>query len=186
MMPIKGGQITAPFNEPRPLSSKLKTHVHGALDIAGGDGLVRAPVSGLGRAYVFFRPGPDTTWPQDEKAEIQAIAFRNYFYDIYGAIIAIAADDGTLHLLCHCYATAIINSQGGRPFLFDRYVESKAPTRFPLTMLVSNGSHLSAGQVIAKVGSAGQSTGAHVHWEVHHSPAKLDTYAERINPDRYI
>lgn len=54
-------------------------------------------------------------------------------------------------------------------------------------LLVSVGQHVSAGQVIAKVGSTGVGSGAHLHFEIHDLTKKPDpVYGNTVNPLDYV
>lgn len=186
ILPIKGGRITAPFSEMRPLMASPKTHVHGALDVAGGDGVVRAPVAGVAQSYAIFRAEAGMWWSKDDKPEILGIPWRDYWHDIFGGLVAIQGEDGRLHILCHFWVRSIICGGGQSPFTFDRYIESALPGRWPHHLLVSAPIRLYEGQTIAKLGSAGQSTGPHVHWEIHHQSNRLDSYSDRVNPETLL
>lgn len=50
-------------------------------------------------------------------------------------------------------------------------------------ILVSEGQHVTAGQVIGKSGSTGNSTGPHLHYEVRNS---ADSYSNALNPRLYL
>lgn len=50
-------------------------------------------------------------------------------------------------------------------------------------ILVSEGQHVTAGQIIAKSGSTGNSTGPHLHYEVRNS---ADSYKNALNPRLYL
>ena len=51
------------------------------------------------------------------------------------------------------------------------------------SIAVSPGQTVTQGQQIMKVGSTGNSTGPHLHFEVRTSPGK---YANRVNPLSYL
>jgi len=175
MLPITRGTITTPFGEPRPVEG-AKTHIHGALDVAGGNMQAIAPVSGTVRALVFLRS--QTPWAKPDKDVIMALPCREYWYDIYGGIIELRADDGTYHLLTHFYASTL-QKRFGR---FE-YIESKAETRTPTIALCSEPFHILEGGRLCEVGNAGYSTGAHIHWEVHPTIG-ITSYASRIDPTK--
>jgi hypothetical protein len=196
MNPIKGGIITTPFDEPRPLTvpPAQRNHVHGALDIAGGDWIVRAPSSGTAQAFAFFR-GVDPTkgigsWGGAgvaEKPEILAFPWREYWFDTYGAIIALIEPDGRLHLLCHFFPSKLFNPSSTNPFTFSGYLEENETTRWACHLLKTGPIQVEIGQPLAPAGYAGfvvGPTGRHVHWEVHHQATWLDDYSARIHPEK--
>jgi len=195
MIPVRGGTITTPFDEMRPLSvpPERRTHIHGALDIAGGDMIVISPVEGEAQGFVIFRgiePGNKIrAWGVGEKPDILALPWREYYQDIYGGIITII-ERGTkrLHILAHFWPSKIINHdpEFGGPFHSIYYLEEKAKTRWPSHILMTDPVYVKKGERLAPVGNAGFSTGPHVHWEVHHQADRLDRYADRINPKEYL
>lgn len=177
LIPIHNGRVTAGFSDPRPLSNP-GAHVHGAIDVAGGTGLVVAPCSGKLQAYVFLRQKDG--WARDEKTEILALPPRDYWYDTYGGIIAIEDLRGEYHLLCHFYASKL-QARFGTFTL----VESKGEGRQPPIALLSKEVYIKKGEPLVHIGNAGFSTAAHLHWEVHHT-RDLEPYAARIDPMRRI
>ncbi len=184
-MPVKGGRVTAGFRDARPLSNPGE-HIHGALDIAGGEGIIRAPCSGAARGYAIFRREGFSFGP-GEKAEILGLPFAHYYEDIFGAFVAIEESGSRrLHLLCHIWPAAILNVSTRRPFSFDGYIESASTERFSAHILVTTKRDVVEGEVLAPVGNAGFSTGVHVHWEIHRQCGQLDPYEKRINPEDYI
>jgi murein DD-endopeptidase MepM/ murein hydrolase activator NlpD len=58
--------------------------------------------------------------------------------------------------------------------------------RFPAHVLMSRERRVKEGDILAPIGNAGLSTGAHVHWEIHHQAQRLDAYGERVNPQEYL
>lgn len=188
-LPVKGGRITAPYNDIRPLgaaASSAALHLHGALDIAGGDGFVRAPTDGVATGYIIFRSSPSGSWSQQDKPEILALPWRDYWQDIYGGIVSLRDHLGRIHILAHFWPRSLLHGGGQYPFQFDRYVESALPGRFPHHMLISSPAHVREGQTLAKIGNAGYSTGAHCHWEIHPHTDRLSPYAERIDPETLL
>lgn len=173
-IPILNGRITATFREPRPISNPGQ-HIHGAIDVAGGDGTVLAPEDGELTAYVFLR-APGGAWAHAEKTAIMDAPPHDYWYDIYGGVVGITGVSGRYHILAHFWP-ATLQERFGK----FSYTESKATTRWPSIMLATETVSIKRGDKIAKIGNAGYSFGAHVHWEVHHS-ATLETYHKRIDP----
>lgn len=179
IIPIKGGKVTTGFDEPRPLSNP-GLHVHGALDVAGGDGMVRSPCEGVATTYMFIRT-KDGSWAKNEKSEIENIPVKDYWYDIYGGLIVIIeAKTGVMHVMTHFWSKVLQERFGEM-----RLIESSADGRWPSFALVGENFKVSEGQALASIGNAGFSTGAHVHWEVHHA-AVIEPYKDRIRPERYI
>ncbi|MFN3347282.1 MAG: hypothetical protein ACK42E_05705 [Candidatus Bipolaricaulaceae bacterium] len=183
ILPIRGGRITASFLEPRPLSpsgapSPHPTHIHGALDIAGGNGRCIAPVSGTARFLQFLRQTPGATFLSWDKPEILALAPRSYFYDTYGGILTIEDPlTGYYHILTHFWASSLWSR------LTPHYLESAATTRDPCIALTSKPFPVREGEELLPVGNAGFSTGAHIHWEIHPaSGPELRPHSERLDP----
>lgn len=180
--PVFGGRITAPFDEPRPLEGP-KTHIHGALDIAGGDGIIKSPCTGEAQGFVFFRQKDGTWKAQGEKPQITEWPWRNYWADIFGAIITIKEHGtGRLHILAHTWP-----AQLGK-LLFTRlhYIESAETGRWPAHGIFTEKALVMRGKAIAMIGNSGYSTGPHLHWEIHHQADHLDDYAARVNPKEYV
>lgn len=195
MLPIKGGVITSPFDEMRPLSAPpaKRWHIHGALDIARGDGVVLAPVDGEAQAFVIFRgvePGTrGHEWGADEKPDILAFPWHNYWFEIYGGFITlIERGSGRLHILCHFWPARILNHdpEFDGPFHSLYYLEERKVTSHPCHMEFTDQVYVKRGQRLAPVGSAGQSTGPHVHWEIHNQVDRLDDYSARVRPTEYL
>lgn len=198
MTALRGGRITTPFDEPRPLSvpPAQRNHVHGALDLAEGDGIIRAPVSGQAQGVVIFRGVEPVkgigAWGAkglEEKSEILEFPWREYWYDIYGGFVVLYEPNGRMHLLCHVWPTRLLNPQPGParyPFRFAYYIEEAELTRWPCHILLTEPTEVLAGQPLAPIGNAGYSTGKHVHWEIHHQATHLDDYPLRINPETYL
>jgi len=201
MIPIRGGVITTPFDEPRPLSvpPAQRNHVHGALDIApgeGSDGIIRAPADGTAQGVVIYRGvdplkgrggwgGPGVV----EKAEILEYPWREYWYDTYGGFVVLYEPSGRMHLLCHIRPKNLLNPQPGParyPFRYAYYIEENEETRWACHMMLTEPTQVRAGQPLAPVGNAGYSTGKHVHWEIHHTSTRIDDYAARVNPEEYM
>lgn len=190
---IRNGIITTGFEEMRPLNlpPEKRWHIHGALDLAGGDGIIRAPARGTAQGVVIFR-SPGGAWGApgiDEKSEILEFPWKEYWYDIYGGIIVLYEPKGRMHILAHIWASQILNSQphpAQFPFRYAYYIEERETTRYPCHMMLTETVEVKDGQPLARVGNAGQSTGPHVHWEIHHQATKLDDYPLRINPEEYL
>lgn len=198
MNPVKNGRITASFNEMRPLTAppSKRWHIHGALDIAGGDGIIRAPVGGIAQGVVIFR-GVDPqkglgSWGGEnlkEKREILAFPWRDYWYDTYGGFVVLYESSKRMHLLCHIWASKLLNPEAPPsmfPFRYAYYLEEVEDTRWACHMMFTETTQVKEGQPLARIGSAGYSTGPHVHWEIHKSWKQLDPYGARIDPKEYI
>lgn len=194
-IPMKGGRITAPFNDPRPIDNPGR-HIHGAIDVstsaANGDRMVYAPATGKLVAYFINRPprggwgAPTKQGVQTEKAEILAIPVRDRWYDVYGGLITIEEPSGLFHILTHFYAAQLFKRFR---FCFTppqmSFMEAQAKSRWPAFLFRSDESKVSFGEALLPIGDAGYSFGAHLHWEVHHSPS-LDYYDKRIDPTTLV
>lgn len=193
MIVIKNGTITTGFFEMRPLTlqPEKRWHVHGAYDVAGGDGLVRSPVDGIAQGFVIFRV-PGGAWAAKEKSLITEIPWCNYFQDIYGGVIAIIENKSQrLHLLCHIFPETILDgsTKATATFKYENYIETAEYGQWPAHLMRTAKIEVEAGDVLAPVGKAGQIsgvTGLHVHWEIHHGGKKLDDYAARVDPKEYM
>jgi len=203
MTPLRDGIITTPFDELRPLSvpPSQRNHVHGALDLAGGDGIVRAPADGRAQGVVIYRAVDPVKgiggWGAkgiEEKSEILEFPWREYWYDTYGAFVVLYEPSGRTHLLCHILPKDILNPQPGParyPFRYHYYIEERENTRWICHMMLTEPTEVRAGQPLAPVGYAGYvipegPNGRHLHWEIHHTSKAIDDYPLRINPKEYM
>ena len=90
-----------------------------------------------------------------------------------------AAKEGTVILTANLkssYGTYIIIKHNNG--LYSLYAHGQAGS-----ICVSEGQYVSQGQQIMKVGSTGNSTGAHLHFEIRVSPGG---YNNRVNPQNYL
>ena len=184
MNPIEG-MVTTDFAEPRPLSKPMeeRDHCHCAIDIAGNIGdPIHMPELGTVWAWIAFRPEAGLYWPKMPVLEGKPHPWCNYFYDTFGGcLIALSADGKRTHVITHCYKNQIMN----RRVLGDICsYEEKQDSRFPLHALYTKQKTAYEGAVIGYVGNAGYSTGAHVHWEIHHGHL-WNRWENRINPEHW-
>jgi len=185
------GKLTSNFYEPRPLSNPGK-HPHGAVDISAAIGTpIYAPESGTVFCYTGIRKEEKTYWPNPiPKVHGKPFPFRNYFYDMYGGIIVLQAHNGNpekvtrTHIIAHSYGSQIFNKS-----IFNEYrshwVEETEDERFPFHAMYTEYIIATEGTLIGFVGNAGYSTGAHVHWEIHHG-FQWEEHKNRVNPERYF
>ncbi|MFP4378693.1 MAG: M23 family metallopeptidase [Spirochaetales bacterium] len=188
--PVPGSRLTAPFDQMRPLSvpESQRTHVHGAIDLAAPVGTpILATEAGMLYYFVAFRPTRNR-----ELAELELdnepfdFAGHPYFYDTYGALIVLLGESGKTHLFCHSFMNQLFNDPPVR--VRWRYKESPAIERHPLTAFYTTngyGRYVHEGDHIGDVGSAGYSTGPHVHYEMH-SGRRWQPHGDRPNPAEYI
>lgn len=181
-LPLPRGTITASFYQPRPF--KDPTHIHGALDISYGTGpfpdhRAVAPCTGTLVAYQFLR-APGSTWDPAEKASILHQPPRHYFYDTYGGLITIEEPNGRYHILTHFWAAALHDRFKMR-YVESSYVPKTLSPSFPCVAFISDPVKIREGDPLVLIGSAGYSTGSHIHWEIHPT-RKLVPYADRIDP----
>jgi hypothetical protein len=190
-------RLTADFNEPRPLTSNPKTHIHGSWDLGASTGTpIIAPENGY--VFYFYATRENNTKPMIPVDLPFNIKNHPYFYDVYGAITVLMSEKYT-HVLAHSYMNQLFNrnplanQKKGFMSLFQdsspkwKYIEQSADARFP-TMLFHTGDKpisVTAGECIAYVGNAGFSTGAHLHWEIHNGRTWND-YKDRVDPAKFF
>jgi len=181
-------RITAPFGEERPLEPKSgqQHHIHGAIDFGTPVGTpILAPEPGTVYYYRALRPKDGGIWP-DAPANFHnnAFPFQNYFYDMYGAITILVALSGRCHVFAHSYFRQLYEKC---PFFWD-YLEQKADGRFVYECMHTfrHPQIVGEGEVIAKTGNAGYTTGPHLHWEIHPNYRTWSTYADRIDPEKFL
>lgn len=198
MNPIKNGIITSGFDDPRPLSNPGQ-HVHGAIDISpNGDNNIYAPFDCTAWGYMavrhpshldkYGREKNPQYWPESPVIHGKTHQWCNYFYDMYGGVIFLEEKKNkkiiNTHLICHSWGNQIFNKSR-----FDLgakyYLEEKEVKRFPIFCWYTGKLSFSKGDIIGSVGSAGYSTGKHIHWEIHPGTTKVK-YADRIRPTNYL
>jgi hypothetical protein len=169
-------RITSKFDEQRPLHNPGH-HVHGAIDVAGPIGShIIAPEAGKLILYFAIRHNTTSTWPGNR---MEHWPFRNYFYDVWGAISVLYGESGMVHLFAHAYMNQLYNK------LFSKrhwgYVEQKEDDRFPLFSFTLE-EDIKKGKNIGYIGNAGYSTGAHCHYEIHNGD-KWTRWEDRKDPE---
>lgn len=176
------GRITARFDQPRPLTASIKTHVHGAVDIAAAVGTdIVAPENGDLYYFKAVRSAATVRWNEVEWNGAR-FPFQNYFYDLYGAVILLIGKSGLWHVITHSYWNQLYNNG-----IVDKkdytYQEQRADARFPIFCYHTLGKPLKVlrGAVIGAVGNAGYSTGAHAHIEIH--DGEFQKHKDRPNPE---
>jgi len=178
------GPITTDFFEMRPLSKPedQRDHIHGAIDIAAPISTpILAPESGTVIYWAAFRNAPDLVWATVPEIHQRPFPFCNYFYDTFGAIIVLRAVHGIrTHIIAHSWMNQLFNKCS----TLNRVYEEPAINRFPMHAVYSGLHTVRIGDIIGYVGNAGYSTGAHVHWEIHHGE-KWNPHSARINPEQW-
>jgi len=176
------GVITAGFNDKSALDA---THIHGALDYSA---IVGTEILACEDGYVFgwcgFRPRPSMYWKTLPKVNnYNKFTFANMFYNMYGGCTLLESLDGKrTHVFCHSFGKQIFEI-----VLKDvpkHYVEQAESSEegFVLHGFYTDKIQVKQGQVIGRVGEAGQNLGQHLHHEVHHGINNCETYEKRIDP----
>jgi len=177
--------ISTPFDELRPLTvpPKERTHVHGAIDISARTGTtIHAPERGTVFYFAAIRDSLRRTMKELDLVGPFDFRGEHYFYDTYGGIVLLFGQSGWTHLFCHSYLNQLFNKAPLR--LRWKYHESPVRERWPLFAwhTFEDPTPVSAGETIGFVGSAGQSSGPHLHYEIHHG-TKWETWGDRVNPE---
>jgi len=179
LWPFPGNtNITANFNDPRPLSNPGK-HPHGAIDIGLKVGSpIIAPERGTLFGYYSIRPVESIYWPVGEQVDNP---YRNYFYDMYGGLLVLKGDSGITHIFTHIYMNQLRNKN--KCLSKWKPLEQKANARFPIFCERSENVRVYPGAEIGNSGNAGYSTGAHCHYEQHRG-FKWQSWEDRPDPEK--
>ena len=172
--------LSAGYNQRRPLSmpEDQRWHIHAAWDIAAPTGThILAPENGRLQYFMALRNSAKRTMGELEMPQtIFDICGHHYFYDVYGAVIFLVGASGMSHVFAHSW----LNQVWKQPQLWN-YTESKKLERYPIACWYSSIGTAQRGEVVGRIGSAGFSTGPHIHYEIHPG-RRWRTYDERINP----
>jgi hypothetical protein len=177
-LPIPGGRISGRFNDPSKSDPK---RIHGALDVAPvhSRDLV-APEDGIAFGWIARRtPNGPQYWPGRPDVHGETFPFANYFYDMFGGVVIVRTAVGRTHVLTHSFGRQLTQHS-----IFEHWgwAEEAAKERFPIFGIFSEQVPVAEGDVITRVGDAGFSTGAHVHWETHPSYAWAE-HKQRIDTE---
>lgn len=160
---ITGG-ITYALGEPSPyrVSSGfgLRNDPFGSGEMTGHGGVDISPTNnpGLGNVNVIAAKDGKVTYPYSvSKTDCSSDGNDLQCGGGYGNFVMLQHDDGTVTVYAHLYANSIT---------------------------VKEGDNVKAGQVIGKMGSSGQSTGMHLHFEVQVNGKRVDplNYISEDNP----
>lgn len=168
--------ITTQWDDPRPVSNPGE-HPHAAIDIGLKVGSqILAPERGKLYLYCAIRHKDGVYWPANEMIHFP---YRNYFYDMYGAILVLKGDSGLTHLFAHSYMKQLHNNS-----THDwAYIEQKADLRFPIFCMLAGEIEVFAGATIGRTGNAGYSSGPHCHYEQHEGFIWQD-WKDRPDPEK--
>lgn len=175
---------------PRPLAPAIPTHVHGAMDITAPVNTPTVwPEDGFAYGFAVFRQ-------ESRKIEIwrdrlvncreDSFPWPQYVYDVYGGVLVLKGDSGAVHLMCHHYMRQMFYSSALPPEAWE-YQEDGADTPFPMTMwhTFSTPHRVKAGEAACRIGNAGQSTGSHLHWEMHNG-WEWTPFNKRPDPEKIV
>lgn len=180
--PVPGRtEISAGFNQPRPLHSENPSHLHGSVDIPGliGDRII-APETG--KVMVMFnhrdsKHGINALWPDDR---MNKYPFRNYFTDVFGPIIILESVTGMTHVFAHTYMEQN-HDNIYRDFKWE-YTEQKADDVHFFFSFYTEKRWVEAGSLIGYMGNSGHTEGVHLHYEIH-SGTDWQRWEKRVNPE---
>lgn len=172
------------------------TRPHGGIDISAPAGSpIVAPEAGV---VVHFRlRRQDKTqwwkWPirgvgqtppwRSDRYDLGTLPWASYGYDLYGAVTVLLAN-GRAHLFCHSWFRQLLDMTHDLEW---SYQEQPEDAEFPIELwhTFASPKSVAAGEQIAAVGNQGESTGAHVHWEIHKGWTWTD-YKDRPDPEKLI
>lgn len=172
----KPWRLTAGFDELRPLGNPRRKH--GAVDLACTVGtIIRAPEPGICYWHLQIRNGEgphDVFWP-----DRIWYAFSNYMHDIFGGLIIFEGWSTKLtHVFAHIEGRDIIRMLNAHEKGITYYEDRIA---YLFTNL-ERGVAMEEGEIIGYSGNAGQSTGPHVHYEIHNR-RHYTPHADRQRPE---
>jgi len=178
------GRVSADYDDPRIWDGK--EYFHGAWDVAVPyNTKILAPENGLLVYYIGNLPMNSGNWPKGEGPKINGKLFpwRNYSYNVFGAITVLYADSGRAHVFAHSYENQVFNKNPLHVKWKSCEESKEAPPvikcQYTSPVRVKIGAH------IGYVGSSGNSTGNHIHWEIHPKHERAGS-KERLDPKEFF